>query len=173
MTEHSRFLAEYLRVRERMEAKCLLTGVRPQDVDDVMQETVAVVLDGYVRKKVRSIDGWLFGVLKKQISMYHRKRRHLDSRFAPLGAFDFDDPDAEMRLTWLLEHADRRRSITRGQVRMALLSLGRTARALVLLKAQDYSPGEIARMVGVSPESTRKLYLRAIERLRLYLAPSG
>lgn len=159
--DHLELLAAYQRYRGRLEGLCLRYGVRLQDVDDVVQETVTVVLDGYVRKRVRSIDSWLFGVLKKQVSMYHRTCKRLNSRFVPLGHLD---PQGELRLAWLVEHGGRQ-SLSRLALRAALLALPARTRLLVVLKTQGHSPGEVAQAVGVGADSVRAIYRRAIKRI--------
>jgi RNA polymerase sigma factor (sigma-70 family) len=166
VSEHLEVLSVYQRYRGMLEGLCLRSGVRPQDVDDVVQETVTVVLDGYVRKRVGSIGGWLFGVLKKQVSNYHRRRKRLDSRFVPL---DYLEPEVESRRAWLSEHGTR--SISRVDLRAALLALPARPRLLIVLNAQGRSPREMAQAVGVSPNSVRCLYLRAVKRMRQQLRP--
>ncbi len=130
---------------------------QPQDAEDTVMETFADAFAGVRRLRAPdAFEGWLYRIL------YNKARRKRGA--AALHAAD--------ELSEHIEAAGRTdREIAAGlDLLRALDTLSREERAIVVFAVcEGYTSGEVARMMGMNPNTVRSKQLRALAKLRARL----
>lgn len=150
-------LAELLEaVRPRLKRLLRSYDIPPEDAEDIVQEGILEALRKW--DTIRQKDAWLLGAVRFKCSNYWKKRRG-----ERVEGFDLDEleelsepqaPDQEQK-----EISMDLRSLTRGVD-------GRHRAALWLRFGMGLSAEEVARRLGYSSTSIRKLTGRCLARLQ-------
>lgn len=151
------------------------------DVSDVIQETHQIALqnlDDFLRRKPMRFSLWLLKTAHQRLVDLERK--HL---FAAKRAVDREIPlpdRSSMNLIASLAggksepFAEIERQERAGIVRRCLAELNETDRQVLLLRVFDgLKNADIAAVLDITPDATKKRFARAIERLRVLLSKAG
>jgi RNA polymerase sigma factor (sigma-70 family) len=143
-------------VRSRLKRLLRSYDIPPEDAEDIVQEALLDALRKW--DTIRQKDAWLLGTVRFKCSNYWKKRRGDRVEAFDLAALEElsepQAPDQEQK-----EISMDLRSLTRGVD-------GRHRAALWLRFGVGLSPAEIARQLGYSATSIRKLTGRCLARLQ-------
>jgi RNA polymerase sigma factor (sigma-70 family) len=147
-------------VRQMARRKFLMMGIPSQDLDDLVQETVAAVIataDGYDESK-GSVSSWVSGFTRNIARAWWRTHAHRRIVEAPLSSVE--------------SHADEEdRFDSPAALDDALRGLSPLDQELLQLRfAYGYSFEEIEQMTDLTSVAARKRVSRAIEQLRNHAA---
>lgn len=144
---------------------CRIRIADPSDAEDMAAAIFARAFAAYPPAKQESTRSWLFAIAHNMIANHYRSREQ-HRRIAPLDdTLQITDPGALP--DQLVIAADERHS-----VQTALSELTGDQRRVVELRLAGLTGPEIAGVLGRSHAAVKMLQLRAIERLRLILAPT-
>jgi RNA polymerase sigma factor (sigma-70 family) len=154
-------LAELLEaVRTRLKRLLRSYDIPPEDAEDIVQEALLEALRKW--DTIRQKDAWLLGAVRFKCSNYWKKKR--GGRVEAVDLADLEElsgpqaPDQEQK-----EISLDLRSLTRGVD-------GRHRAALWLRFGVGLSADEVARQLGYSSTSIRKLTGRCLARLQRWVA---
>ena len=140
-------------------------GPSEHDVSDIVQNTILAAWRGFPRfqgRTERQLRGWLRVILRNTASASLRRRRNLGDLDALDDPIDLDTPASVIA----------RRNDDREAIESALNLLPEHYRRLIQLRIwDDLTFPEIGRQLGLSEDSARKLYVRAMARLRESIGP--
>lgn len=150
-------------VEPKLKRLLALYRIPSEDAEDVLQQALLALL--YQWERVRDPESWLFGTVKRHCLMYWRRQRRRI----------YSAVDSTI-LEWLSE------PIAPSQERADLLSdleslidrLPHRCRSLLRLRFRlGYEPLEVARKLGYSASSIRKVTTRCLAALSRELLASG
>jgi RNA polymerase sigma factor (sigma-70 family) len=147
-------------IRPRLKRLLRSYDIPPEDAEDIVQEALLDALRKW--HTIRQKDAWLLGTVRFKCSNYWKKRR--GDRVEAFDLADLEElsqpraPDQEQK-----EISMDLRSLTRGVD-------GRHRAALWLRFGVGLSADEVARQLGYSSTSIRKLTGRCLTRLQRWVA---
>lgn len=154
---------------------CLRSGANEADADDLVQDTLAVVVQevsAFDRRHPGAFRAWLRGILANRLKNFFRGRAR---RPIATGASDFLDrlgeleaPDSALSKEWDRDHdrhlAARAMKLVRQDVAPA------TWQAFHRLVLESAAPADVARELGLSENAVLLAKSRVLKRLRAELS---
>jgi RNA polymerase sigma-70 factor (ECF subfamily) len=139
---------------------------------DLWAETFACVVAGRHRFRGTTDDeqaGWLYGIARRQLALYHRRGKAEHRALARLG-LEVPDPDPSF-----VAEIERRAelAVMRAELGAALEGLSDPVRAALELRLVHELPfREVAARLGASEEAVRARVSRGLTTLAEHLSPS-
>ncbi|HEY6322829.1 MAG TPA: sigma-70 family RNA polymerase sigma factor [Thermoanaerobaculia bacterium] len=150
--------------RPRLHGLLVSLRVPLEDADDVLQDSFLALLDPrHALDGIADPEAWLAGTLRNTIRQYWRRRQRR-SRF--LARWSRTAPTSEPAPQ---ERQDAARDVAALTAHLPL----RDVEVIWLRFGLGLKPREIAKTLGLKPDSVRKIGRRALERVRRQLAAAG
>jgi RNA polymerase sigma factor (sigma-70 family) len=164
-----RLTAAVDRIRPRLKRLLKRFRVPPQDGEDILQEVFLATLVAMRRYgdrwKIQDLEGWIYNTTKYRSVVYARRRQW---QWRRLSSIEEVVRNEELHSSWNPE-----RVVTALDVLRGVSELGTKVGRLVEMRVMGYTPAEIAESLGYSETSVRKVWSRALAKLRSAASQEG